>query len=57
MSGASLPELFPGLATRRVRTTGAEIHVRHGGSGPPVILIHGYPQTHACWHRIAGALG
>jgi haloacetate dehalogenase len=48
--------LFPGFAGRRVRTTGAEIHCVVGGSGPPLLLLHGYPQTHAMWHRIAPAL-
>ena len=27
-----------------------------GGQGPPVLFLHGYPQTHACWHRVAPAL-
>jgi len=36
--------------------SGAEIFFRMGGSGPPLLLIHGYPQTHAMWHRIAPAL-
>ena len=49
-------ELFPGFSTRRVRTSGAEIHCVTGGSGPPLLLLHGYPQTHAMWHKIAPAL-
>ena len=49
-------DLFPGFARRRVPTSGAEIHLRVGGDGPPVLLLHGYPQTHACWHRIASPL-
>lgn len=52
----SLPELFPGFAERRVKTSGAEIHLRTGGAGPALLLLHGYPQTHACWHRMAPAL-
>jgi haloacetate dehalogenase len=48
--------LFPGFATRRIRTSGAEIHCIVGGSGPPLLLLHGYPQTHAMWHRIAPRL-
>ncbi len=32
------------------------VHARVGGSGPPVLLLHGYPQTHVMWHRIAPAL-
>ena len=48
--------LFPGFRQRRVPTREAEIHAVVGGDGPPVLLLHGYPQTHACWHRIAPAL-
>ncbi len=35
---------------------GARIHLRHGGGGPPLLLLHGNPQTHVCWHRIADRL-
>ena len=35
---------------------GAEIFARIGGSGPPLLLLHGYPQTHVCWHKIAPEL-
>jgi len=45
--------LFPGFESRRVRTSGAEINLVRGGKGPPLLLLHGYPQTHAIWHRIA----
>lgn len=48
--------LFPGFETRRVRTRGATIHLVHGGDGPPVLMLHGYPQTHAMWHKVAPAL-
>ena len=48
--------LFPGFETRKVQTSGAIIHTLRGGSGPPLLLIHGYPQTHAEWHKIAGRL-
>jgi len=48
--------LFPGFAARRIATSGAEIHCIVGGSGPPLLLLHGYPQTHAMWHRIAPRL-
>jgi haloacetate dehalogenase len=51
-----MSELFPGFSTRRIRTSGAEIHCEFGGSGPPLLLLHGYPQTHAMWHRIAPSL-
>jgi haloacetate dehalogenase len=49
-------ELFPGFEAHRVRTSGAEIQCVVGGSGPPLLLLHGYPQTHAMWHRIAPRL-
>jgi haloacetate dehalogenase len=48
--------LFPGFETRKVQTSGATIHVRRGGSGPPLLLVHGYPQTHVEWHKIAPQL-
>jgi haloacetate dehalogenase len=35
---------------------GIHIFARVGGSGPPLLLLHGFPQTHICWHRIAPAL-
>ncbi len=49
-------ELFPGFTTHRVRTADTEIRCVVGGDGPPVLLLHGYPQTHAMWHRVAPAL-
>ena len=48
--------LFPGFSRARISTGGADIHLVHGGKGPPVLLLHGYPQTHAIWHRIAPQL-
>jgi haloacetate dehalogenase len=33
-----------------------KIFARYKGSGPPLLLLHGYPQTHICWHKIAGHL-
>jgi haloacetate dehalogenase len=56
MSMTADAELFPGFASRRVVTSGAEIACVVGGSGPPLLLLHGYPQTHAMWHRIAPRL-
>ena len=49
-------ELFPGFESRRVPTSSVSIHCVIGGKGPPLLLLHGYPQTHAIWHRIAPAL-
>lgn len=48
--------MFEGFAARRIVTKGAEIFARTAGSGPPLLLLHGYPQTHAIWHRVAPAL-
>jgi haloacetate dehalogenase len=50
--------LFPGFTPRRVRTAGATIHCveSRGGPGTPLLLLHGYPQTHAMWHMVAPAL-
>ena len=39
-----------------VQTSGAQIHVVQKGTGPPLLLIHGYPQTHAMWHAVAPPL-
>ena len=48
--------LFPGFDSRTITTASARIHVRVGGSGPLVVLLHGYPQTGAMWHPIAARL-
>jgi haloacetate dehalogenase len=48
--------LFPGFAKRKIRTSGATINVTFGGSGSPVLLLHGYPETHAMWHKVAPEL-
>jgi haloacetate dehalogenase len=32
------------------------IHFRHGGTGPPLLLLHGNPMTHVAWHKLAGPL-
>src|SRR5262245_32627783 len=45
---------FPaGFKHERVKTSGAEIHVVRGGDGPPLLLIHGAPQSHVSWHKVA----
>jgi haloacetate dehalogenase len=48
--------LFPGFAERTIRTSGATINLRIGGEGPPLLLLHGYPQTHVMWHKVAPQL-
>jgi haloacetate dehalogenase len=47
---------FEGFETVDVEVDGVTIHARVGGSGPPVLLLHGYPQTHVMWHPVAPAL-
>ncbi len=50
-------DLFPGFETRDIETdAGVRIHARIGGDGPPMLLLHGHPQTHAIWHKVAPAL-
>ena len=48
--------LFPGFANRKIRTSGATLNVTYAGSGTAVALLHGYPQTHAMWHKVAPQL-
>jgi haloacetate dehalogenase len=46
--------LFPGFDDRRVQVgDGVEIAAHVGGSGPPLLLLHGHPQTRAIWHKVA----
>ena len=48
-----MTDLFPGFREAVIGTAGAEIHCKIGGEGPPLVLLHGYPQNHAAWHRVA----
>ncbi|MDN3517853.1 alpha/beta hydrolase [Aquisalimonas lutea] len=48
--------LFPGFTEHRFTTDATTIFARVGGAGPPLLLLHGYPQTHAMWHPVAGRL-
>ena len=52
---ADIP-LFPGFDVRDVDGAGARIRCVVGGAGPPLLMLHGYPQTHAMWHKVAPAL-
>ena len=48
--------MFESFRRRRIPTGEAEIDTVVKGSGPPILLIHGYPQTKAIWHKVAPAL-
>src|SRR6516165_2435785 len=53
-SGAG--KMFEGFTRTEIETSGARIHLRHGGDGPPLLLLHGNPLTHVSWHKIAPRL-
>jgi haloacetate dehalogenase len=48
--------LFPGFRAQALDAAGVRIHSAIGGSGPPLLLLHGYPETHAMWHKVAARL-
>ncbi|MCO6050596.1 alpha/beta hydrolase [Mesorhizobium sp. RP14(2022)] len=48
--------MFEGFALDRIQLPGGEVRVRHGGLGPPLLLLHGHPRTHTTWHRVAPIL-
>jgi haloacetate dehalogenase len=53
---AEVAALFPGFKHVDMRTKGAIIRLRHGGSGPPLLMLHGHPVNHVSWYRIAARL-
>lgn len=48
--------LFEGFTLEERDIAGQRLRLRHGGKGPPLLLLHGNPQTHLMWHRLAPAL-
>ncbi|MEO1592056.1 MAG: alpha/beta hydrolase [Cyanobacteria bacterium J06632_22] len=48
--------MFSGFEAQVIPTDGAHIFTLMGGAGPPLLLLHGYPQTHVMWHKVAPAL-
>src|ERR1700689_5763427 len=51
-----LAALYPGSAARWIATSIGKIFARVGGSGPPLLLLHGHPQSNVMWHRVAPEL-
>ena len=48
--------MLENFISKKIKTTGALINTKIGGTGPPILLMHGYPQTHLMWHKIAPQL-
>ena len=48
--------MFPDFTNHRLRVNGVEINTVIGGRGPPLLLLHGYPQSHLIWHRVVDEL-
>ena len=48
--------MFEGFTKTQIKANGVSINLVHGGHGPPILLLHGYPQTHVEWHKIAPTL-
>ena len=48
--------MFEGFDELQIETSGATINLVKGGSGPPLLMLHGYPQSHVMWHKIAPRL-
>jgi haloacetate dehalogenase len=48
--------MFDGFALDHVDVGEATLRVRYGGTGPPIVLVHGHPRTHVTWHKVASEL-
>src|SRR5258705_8132898 len=53
---SDLADLYPGFAAHWIDTAAGKIFARAGGSGPPLLLLHGYAQTNVMWHKVAPEL-
>jgi haloacetate dehalogenase len=53
---SDLADLFPGFASHWIDTSAGKMFARTGGKGQPLLALHGYPETHVMWHRVAPAL-
>jgi haloacetate dehalogenase len=48
--------MFENFTKKNLHANGVQINTLIGGSGPPLLLLHGYPQSHLIWHRVAPEL-
>ncbi|WP_246486366.1 alpha/beta fold hydrolase [Kribbella qitaiheensis] len=48
--------MFDGFQLSQINVGEVSLRVRHGGSGPPVVLLHGHPRTHTTWYQVAPVL-
>lgn len=48
--------MFEGFQLEMIELPEATLRVRYGGSGPPLLLLHGHPRTHTTWHKVAPLL-
>jgi haloacetate dehalogenase len=53
---SDLADLYPGFASHWIDTSAGKLFARSGGSGPPLLLLHGYAQSNVMWHKVAPAL-
>src|SRR5258708_32229822 len=56
LGGGAEGGMFASFSQHKITTRGAVINFRRAGDGPPLLLLHGYPQTHVLWHEMAPAL-
>ena len=48
--------MFEGFIKEKIQVTETKINLVRGGEGPPLLLLHGYPESHAMWHKVASEL-
>ena len=48
--------MFTGFSETEIATPRGPVHARVGGDGPPLLLLHGFPQSHLMWHPVAPGL-
>jgi haloacetate dehalogenase len=53
---SDLADLYPGYDSHWIDTEAGQIFARSGGAGPPLLLLHGHPQSNVMWHRVAPEL-